>query len=526
MTLAATFVFFAALVFLLVVRTHTLLAYFQQEEYQSGRYLATVAKMRLYDIISSAAVAVLFFLNTWLDRPVVPLLVAALVFVVVGWRERRYKFKKPLVKTARLKRLRALVLPVLAALALAVWWWPPLAIVVLEIAPLVIVGVNALLAPGQARINEGYVEEARLKLAGFAGVKIGITGSFGKTSVKHMLAQVLALDGNVFYSRGSINTVLGLTRHIRQRLQPAHQYLIAEMGAYKIGSIERLANFIRPEVGIITAVGDAHLERFGGIAQVAQGKSELAKFVCENGRLVVTTEDVLQHAPFHDLFTRYRQKFVVCGPSDNADVQILESRLGKDGRSVKLRVGERVLELVVPLLGSYNAANIALVVGTVSRLAPDLLEALPAFVPHLEQTQHRLEKKEKVSAPLLLDDAYNSNEVGFREAVEVLKTLADERGGKSILVTPGIVELGDRHEAVHRGLGELSGKLCDAVYVVNPQRIPSFLDGARAGGKAMVTTVQRFSEAQKAIDREFRDPRDVVLYENDLPDVLEEARLL
>jgi UDP-N-acetylmuramoyl-tripeptide--D-alanyl-D-alanine ligase len=217
---------------------------------------------------------------------------------------------------------------------------------------------------------------------------------------------------------------------------------------------------------------------------------------------------------------------VVCGPSDNADVQILESRLGKDGRSVNLRVGERVLELVVPLLGSYNAANIALVVGTVSRLAPDLLEALPAFVPHLEQTQHRLEKKEKVSAPLLLDDAYNSNEVGFREAVEVLKTLADERGGKSILVTPGIVELGDRHEAVHRGLGELSGKLCDAVYVVNPQRIPSFLDGARAGGKAMVTTVQRFSEAQKAIDREFRDPRDVVLYENDLPDVLEEARLL
>ena len=98
--------------------------------------------------------------------------------------------------------------------------------------------------------------------------------------------------------------------------------------------------------------------------------------------------------------------------------------------------------------------------------------------------------------------------------------------GRSILVTPGIVELGDAHDAVHRKLGELSGATLDAIYVVNPARIPTFLAGAKAGGRAQVVTAARFSEAQAAIDKLYRNPSDVMLYENDLPDVLEETRLL
>lgn len=526
MTIAATLLFFAALELLLHVRAHTLLAYFQQEEYESRRFLATVGKMRLYDVVGSAAIAGLSVAG-WLTGWWAPALaLAALALAGVAWRERRYRFKKPLVLTARLRRLRLAVLPVLAVLAGAVWLWAPLAIVVLQLVPLVIIGTNALLARQQERINEGYVAEARQKLSTFEGLRIGVTGSFGKTSVKHILAQVLAVDGNVFYSRGSINTVLGLTRHIRQRLQPAHKYFIAEMGAYQIGSIRRLAEFVRPEVGIITAVGDAHLERFGGIEQVAEGKSELAAFVCAHGRVVVTTEAVLAHRPFRELRERHRDKFVVVGPSEAADVRIIETRLDRDGRLVRLGVDGKTIELTLPLLASYNASNIALVVGVVRAIAPQVLPMLPAIVPHLEQTPHRLEKKERVSAPLLLDDAYNSNEVGFREAVEVLGTLAAERGGKSILVTPGIVELGARHDEVHRALGELSGARCDAVYVVNPQRIPSFVEGARAAGRAKVETVARFADAQRAIDGAYKDPRDVMLYENDLPDVLEEARLL
>jgi UDP-N-acetylmuramoyl-tripeptide--D-alanyl-D-alanine ligase len=523
----ATLLFFLALLALLYVRAHTLLAYFQQEEYDGGRFLAAVGRMRLYDVIASVAVLVLTILGAIVGRLDLGLVLCAIVFIAVAARERRYKFKKPLVLTGRARRLRAVALPILAVLALSVWLLPILAIVVLQLVPVVLILANGLLKSRETQINARYVAEAKARLAEFQGLKIGVTGSFGKTSVKHILAQVLAIDGNVFYSRGSINTVLGLTRHIRQRLQPAHKYLIAEMGAYNIGSIARLADFVEPEVGIITAVGEAHLERFGSVANVAKGKSELADFVCRHGKFVITTEAVLAHAPFRDLYNRFRQKFVVCGPSEAADVQILETRLDKAGRFIRLRLPDgRTLDLTVPLLASYNATNIALVVAAVSAIAPQVLPMLPAFMPNLEQTPHRLERKERVSAPLLLDDAYNANEQGFREAVEVLGTLAAQRGGRSILVTPGIVELGATHDEVHRQLGELSGRTLDAVYVVNPDRIPSFVAGAKAGGRATVTTVARFTEAQAAIEARYRDPKDVMLYENDLPDVLEETRLL
>lgn len=523
----ATLLFFLGLLALLYVRTHTLLAYFQQEEYDGARFLAAVVRMRLYDLISTVAVLALVILGAIVGRLDLALVLCAIVFVAVANRERKFRFKKPLVMTARAKRLRLFTLPVLAILALSVWLFPLFAIVVLQLVPLVLIAVNRALRSEQERINSGYIAEAKAKLAEFEGLKIGVTGSFGKTSVKHILAQVLSIEGNVFYSRGSINTVLGLTRHIRQRLQPSHKYFIAEMGAYNIGSIARLANFVEPDIGIITAVGGAHLERFGSIANVAKGKSELADFVCRNGKFVITTEDVLTHAPFQKLFTEFRQKFVVCGPSEAADIRILETRLEKDGRFIRLRLEDGgTLDLKVPLLASYNASNIALVVGAVSRIAPEILPMLAAFVPHLEQTPHRLERKERVSAPLLLDDAYNSNEQGFREAIEVLGTLASQRGGRSILVTPGIVELGDAHDAVHRKLGELSGATLDAIYVVNPARIPTFLAGAKAGGRAQVVTAARFSEAQAAIDKLYRNPSDVMLYENDLPDVLEETRLL
>ena len=527
--LIITLIFLVALAGLLVVRTRTLLAYFQQEEYDSTRFPGAVWRIRLFDVISSMALIVLVGGGLLVGWQVAGQLLVAAVFVAVALRERNYTFKKPLVLTPRVRRLGVLSLAILALLALLVLITPLLAIIVIQAVPLVIMAANAVLMPHEERISQAYVSEASAKLAGFAGMRIGITGSFGKTTVKHLLGQILAIDHTPFYSRGSINTVLGLTRHIRQRLQPAHSHFIAEMGAYQIGSIARLCAFVQPEYGIVTAVGDAHRERFGGVEQVAIGKSELAQWVCEHGKLLVTTEAVLQHKPFRDLYEKHRDKFVVCGPSDAADVQIVESRLVDGQRRVTLRFNPQgaTLELASPMLAKHGDDNVALVVALVSRIAPETLDQLPTFLPKLEQTPHRLEKKERVNKPLLLDDAYNSNETGFREAVEVLRTLADEREGKAILITPGIVELGDAHDTVHRNLGLLCGQLCDHVYVVNPDRIPSFVEVLRAEGNTTgVTLVPRFADALRDANQHHAEPANVVLYENDLPDILEEKRLL
>jgi UDP-N-acetylmuramoyl-tripeptide--D-alanyl-D-alanine ligase len=473
--LIITLIFLVALAGLLVVRTRTLLAYFQQEEYDSTRFPGAVWRIRLFDVISSMALIVLVGGGLLVGWQVAGQLLVAAVFVAVALRERNYTFKKPLVLTPRVRRLGVLSLAILALLALLVLITPLLAIIVIQAVPLVIMAANAVLMPHEERISQAYVSEASAKLAGFAS------------------------------------------------------HFIAEMGAYQIGSIARLCAFVQPEYGIVTAVGDAHRERFGGVEQVAIGKSELAQWVCEHGKLLVTTEAVLQHKPFRDLYEKHRDKFVVCGPSDAADVQIVESRLVDGQRRVTLRFNPQgaTLELASPMLAKHGDDNVALVVALVSRIAPETLDQLPTFLPKLEQTPHRLEKKDRVNKPLLLDDAYNSNETGFREAVEVLRTLADEREGKAILITPGIVELGDAHDTVHRNLGLLCGQLCDHVYVVNPDRIPSFVEGLRAEGNTTgVTLVPRFADALRDANQHHAEPANVVLYENDLPDILEEKRLL
>ena len=528
--------FWAALFWLGSVRVRTLLAYFQQEEYDAARFFSAWREIRLFDLLASAAlILAIALLFVGLSAPIL-LLVVALVLAGIAWRERRVRFKKPLVMTERAARLfrLALVLAGIVAVAgvgLAAAYLPlalqfPVAVILIQALPLALVVANALLKPGEDRRNQAFIDEAVAKLAGYKGIRIGVTGSFGKTSVKHILGQLLAIDAPVFYSRGSINTVLGLTRHIRQRLQPAHKYFIAEMGAYRRGSIKRLAEFVRPEIGIVTAVGEAHLERFGTVADTAKAKAELAEFVCAHGRTVIVTEAVAALETFASLRAQHPEKFVVCGTGKDADLRLVGTSLTGAGRAIDIGFDGTELHLVSPLLGGYSALNICLCVATIRAVAPEILPYLAGAIADLEQIPHRLEKRESVSGPLILDDAYNANEAGMREAIDTTRILAGERGGRAVIITPGIVELGDNHDSVHRSLGEKAGAACDIVHVVNAARIPSFVAGAESAGHAGVKTHPSLAAARAALDKDELGTKDVLLYANDLPDVIEDRRIL
>ena len=320
--------------------------------------------------------------------------------------------------------------------------------------------------------------------------------------------------------------MLGLTRHIRQRLQPAHKFFIAEMGAYQRGSIKRLAEFVRPEIGIITAVGEAHLERFGTLADTAKAKAELADFVCEHGGTVIVTETVAALEPFATLRAQLPEKFVVCGTGKSCDVRLVKTELTSAGRTLDISIGRKKLQLASPLLGGYSALNICLCVAAVRIVAPEILPYLGAAVAELEQIPHRLEKRESATGPLVLDDAYNANEAGMREAIDTARVLASERGGRAVIITPGIVELGDNHDSVHHTLGAHAGAACDIVHVVNSTRIPSFVSGAESAGHAKVFVHPSLVAARAALADDALGPKDVLLYANDLPDVIEDRRIL
>lgn len=522
------FVFWLAFIALLFQRMNTLLAYFQQEEYNQRRFFDTWHRVRLYDVLATGAVIGLTILGFVFDASQGVAFWIGLAFAAIAWRESNYVYKKPLVKTERALRIRNLALGISAPFLLLVLLSDVLAIVIIQLLPLSLIAANTVLTPLQQRINEGFIASATEKLRNSDLITVGVTGSFGKTTVKHILAELLEMDAPVFYSKGSINTKLGLTRHIRKRLQPAHKYFIAEMGAYKLGSIDELCQFAAPEYGIVTAVGHAHTERFGSVEVIARAKSELAAWVCRHGKKLVTTEEVAALKPFADLRTQHPEKFCVVGRGEDCDVRLLNAELDDAAWKISAQIGKTdavVFDYEIPLLGEHNILNTLLAVALVAVLEPKLLDNLPRATRNLEQIPHRLQRKLRLGMPLLLDDAYNSNEQGFRNAVSVLSHLAKQREGKAILVTPGIAELGDQHDEVHGSLGQYCNDFCDIIYVVNPSRIETFvtnLDRTRVN----VITVDSFKDADKRIQAENYDENDVILYENDLPDMLEEKRIL
>jgi len=521
-------IFFVSLFGFGMVRIDTVLTYFQQEEYDSSRFLGAILRVRLFDVQATLSLIAVLIADAYLGLGMYAWLIAAAALVVIALRERGYRYKKKLVATERLKRIRWLA-RTLYAVSLGLLFVHVFAVLaVLQLIPVWIMLANRLLRPLQEQVNQGYIDQAVDKLTTFQPVTIGITGSFGKTTTKHIFAEILESAGPVFYSPGSINTVLGLTRNIREKLQRGHKYFIAEMGAYGIGSIKRLCDFANPGFGIVTAIGNAHTERFGDIATIAKAKSELVEHVCARGGMSVFPHDILEHKPFADLRTNYPDLIRTVGETDEADFQITSAVLEDSNWAIVLNnnraPGDPPITYTLPLLGDHNILNSALAVAMTALISPITATRIPAFSKDVEQVQHRLQKVEAPGQPLILDDAYNSNEIGFKNAVTVLKDLAKQRGGKAILVTPGVAEMGLEHDRVHGRLGEHASGLCDIVIAVNPDRIDAFTS-ALDKDKVDYHARGSFAEARRLVS-DLSEEKDVVLYENDLPDILEETRLL
>ena len=521
-------IFVIALVGFGTVRINTVLTYFQQEEYDSSRFLGAVLRVRLFDVLATLGLIALFVAQAYFSLGAYLWLAAAALLVGLALRERGYAYKKSLVATERLKRIRLLSRGFFLLSLAALWVHEFAVFAILQAIPLWIMLANRLLRPFQERVNQGFIDEAVDKLKRFQPVTIGITGSFGKTTTKHIFAEILESAGPVFYSPGSINTVLGLTRNIREKLQRGHKYFIAEMGAYGIGSIKRLCDFADPGYAIVTAIGNAHTERFGDIATIAKAKSELVEHVCARGGMAVFPHEILEHQPFADLQAQYPDLIRTVGETADADFQIIRAELEDSNWSIALKnnraPSEPPIAYTLPLLGDHNILNSALAAAMTHLISPVTASRISAFSKDVEQVQHRLQKVEAPGQPLVLDDAYNSNEVGFKNAVTVLNALARQRGGKAILVTPGVAEMGLEHDRVHGRLGEHAAALCDTIIAVNPDRIAAFtaaLDASKVDYHARGS----FAEARKLVS-EISDEKDVVLYENDLPDILEETRLL
>ncbi len=513
-------------------RLLTYLHLFQQEEYDNRRFLDWLWRERGFDRRLSLVLLVLFVtqLAALVGPGMTPYL--ALSFVVpvgiafvgaaVFERNPLRTAKKPLAMTARAKRIYAIALTLSAAAGLAaaklsflvlVW------IVLVQLLPLTLVGANLLLAPFEARVQARYWREARAVLHRVDPIVIAVTGSYGKTSVKHILGHVLETAGPVLITPGSVNTAMGIARVIRERLQPHHRYFVVEMGAYGIGSIRRLCALTPPRIGIISAVGKAHYERFKSLDAVAHAKFELAEAVRDNGGTIIVAAEILDLAWPREFVERHRDRVVTVGGEDTADLVIAALRQESDGIVAQIGWHGQGYELRAPLFGLHQGRNVALAFAAACTLGL-MPEDVVASLKSTPQVAHRLEVKRPGDGTIVIDDAYNSNPVGFASALALLDSLR-QPGGRRILVTPGMAELGSEHEAEHARIGRLAASHVDVLVAVAPHRVaPLVAAFSQAAPEREIVSCPTFAEAQTWLDRHLAG-HDVVLIENDLPDILE-----
>lgn len=373
---------------------------------------------------------------------------------------------------------------------------------------------NWILKPVESAINKTYYNDAKRILSQMPHMKIiGITGSYGKTSTKHYLNRILSEHFSVLMTPGSFNTPMGVIRTVREMLQPYNEVFIVEMGAKNVGDIKEICDLVKPEMGIITAVGPQHLESFKTIENVQSTKFELVDSLPANGFAVLNND--FEYVANREVKNVETRRYAV-NASIDADYHAEDIKYSAAGTTFTV-VGEgKRIELSTKLIGECNISNLMGAVIIAMKLGVPEAKIKYA-VSKIAQVEHRLNMKRTPAGIVIIDDAFNSNPDGSRMALDVLGSMT---GGKRIVVTPGMIELGDKQDFYNRKFGEHIAETCDVAIIVGKYNRESIVSGIKSMGWVegeKLYVVDSFNEAQTVLSR-IAAAGDTVLYENDLPD--------
>lgn len=369
-----------------------------------------------------------------------------------------------------------------------------------------------LLRPLEAYLSQKYYNQAKQVLDSQSHlIRIGITGSYGKTSTKFILENVLKSHYLTLVTPHSYNTTLGVVRTVREGFSGSLEAFVAEMGAKKSGDIKEICDLVEPQIGIITAIGPQHLESFGTIENVIATKFELARAVGHRGVVIVNYDDENVRK---GMALNPGLAYITYGQDDQADAVISNIQVSEKGSGFTLTYRGQSMDYLTPLLGVHNISNLA--AGIVLGLYLDIPPAKIAMgIRETQPVEHRLELKMQGNY-YILDDAFNSNPVGANNALEVLKSFPR---GKKVVMTPGMIELGSQDEPVHFALGQHMAACVDVAILVGEKKTEKIKEGLLAKGfgpENIITVASVF--AGFAAAREIMGPGDILLIENDLPD--------
>ena len=377
------------------------------------------------------------------------------------------------------------------------------------IAPVVLTIASLINKPFEVWNNKRYVNSCKDMLAKSNVIKIGITGSYGKTTVKNILSTMLGCKYRVLATPESYNTPLGVSLAVK-KLDATHDIFIAEMGARRKGDIEDLASIVKPDYAVLTGVNAQHLETFGTKEVVLATKFELFENLGSNGKGFFSSDNDGAKT-LYDKFDGEKYSAGIDGELVKAE----NITITENGISFVLKIqGENPVECNTTLLGKHNISNICLSAGVAYKIGLTPAEIADG-INRLKAVNHRLELVANQRGIKIIDDSYNANEDGVKAAIDVLKAF----NGRKIVVTPGLIELGKRENLANYEMGKLLATACDKVIIIGKHNAEMLIKGLFDGGKSnediiFAKNLEKGNEKLNEIIKE----GDVVLFENDLPD--------
>ncbi|MDE6287674.1 MAG: UDP-N-acetylmuramoyl-tripeptide--D-alanyl-D-alanine ligase [Muribaculaceae bacterium] len=502
---------------------------YQQNSYRPERYRRWLGESRDTTSVSRLLGLVIFFIAlSTLSHPVASLAFTGVFGIVMSYKLFSRKYKKPLAWTARARRIYTVSLMLSAAVAVAAVFLFAHAdafsvLFTITVALLgcycashgLILLAGLILSPVEKAINRRYYNDAAQRLASMPDLKIvGITGSYGKTSTKHYLYRILSEQFDTLMTPGSFNTTLGVVRTVREYLKPYNEVFIVEMGAKQPGDIKEICDLVHPHVGIVTAVGPQHLESFKTLERVQSTKFELVDALPADGIAIVNNdfEKIADRKVDNVKCLRYG-----VGNTPGAAYRAEDVKYTPDGTTFVVNGPDGwKLPLSTRLMGECNVSDL-LAAAVCAHALGVSDEKIAVAVASIDPVEHRLSVKKTPAGITILDDAFNSNPVGSRMALEVLGAMGP---GKRIVITPGMIELGSEQFELNKALGETIARNADVAIIVGEYNREPLVEGINSVGSMsadVLHTVETFTEAQKLLAGIVK-AGDTVLYENDLPD--------
>lgn len=434
------------------------------------------------------------------------------VSVLVYFQKKSIPQRKPFAFTRRIARLTAcaMLLNLAALLLLTFMGLSPY--ILFAGVDYVVLAAAAIMRPIEDKINAGFYKAAQQKLAAAKGlIRIGITGSYGKTETKIILKTILSEKFRVLSTPPSFSTAMGISRVVNEQLKPGHQVFIAEMGAQQKGEVKDMAKLVRPQIGVITCIGGAHMDSFGSVETIAQSKFELIQSLKEKG-MAFFGSDASYGDRLYGLCKAEKYRAAVGSDTPSyMRAEHLETSVRGTRFELICEDGEHAW-VQAKLLGSFSVRNIALAASIAKKLGMSMDEIVHG-IEKIRPIRHYLQLiPGEVN---VIDNSMNTNEASSAEALRVLS----EMPGRRILVTAGLAEAERNIEDANYAFGMQAAGCADYVILIGPEDTRSVMRGLMQSKfpKSSVRMVRDEYDAA-ALVKELAQKGDSVLYEGVYPE--------